>query len=788
MLFRASRFVAAAVLGAVALQAPAIASASAGTPSAAPAAPVVVAAIFDANGAAHPGGLVVRRYETSGNSAAHTLIDQLDNRDDVVSAQVDHRVQASDITAQSTNDLEIQSTNDTLRSQQWGVDAVHAEPAWASSTGTGQIVAVVDTGTDATHPDLAGQVLPGADFTVSADGSGGNGTHDDNGHGTHVSGIIAAIANNGIGVAGVAPNARILPVKALDASGSGWSSDIASGVIWAADHGATVISLSLGSSYDDPSLRSAIAYAHDVRHANVVAAAGNSGQQGNPVFYPGADPGVIAVAATGSAGDHPSFSESGSFVDIAAPGVGILSTWPVASPVLQPGAAPYLYSSGTSMATPFVSAAAALVRSRYGATDPDAVEARLEASSLDLGTAGRDDLFGAGQLDAAAAVCAPTLALAAPTAPAATLGGAATGTTVQVSWTQPACTGGSRNVSYSVTASAASGTVTASVANATSLTLTGLQPGTTYNVTVVASNSAGASGPGTPVTVATTGGSTPAPSTGGPAPTTPPTTNPAPSTSPTTNPAPSTTPGTPSGYWVAASDGAVAAFGSASSVASNGAMALNQPVVGMAATASRRGYWLVARDGGIFSFGDAAFLGSTGSIRLNQPIVGMTTTPTGQGYWFVAADGGIFAFGDAGFFGSTGSLHLNQPIVGMAATPTGRGYWLVARDGGIFAFGDAAFYGSTGAIRLNQPIVGMASTTTGRGYWFVAADGGIFSFGDARFLGSTGGATTRPIVGMATADANGYWLVDADGHVFPFGDAPYYGTAALGATATGIAS
>ena len=121
-----------------------------------------------------------------------------------------------------------------------------------------------------------------------------------------------------------------------------------------------------------------------------------------------------------------------------------------------------------------------------------------------------------------------------------------------------------------------------------------------------------------------------------------------------------------------------------------------------------RGYRLVATDGGIFTFGDAAFFGSTGDIALNQPIVGMAPTATGKGYWLVASDGGIFTFGDAAFFGSTGDIALNQPIVGMAPTATGQGYWLVASDGGIFTFGDAAFFGSTGDIRLNRPIVGMA--------------------------------------------------------------------------------
>ncbi len=232
------------------------------------------------------------------------------------------------------------------------------------------------------------------------------------------------------------------------------------------------------------------------------------------------------------------------------------------------------------------------------------------------------------------------------------------------------------------------------------------------------------------------------------------------------------------GYWMAASDGGIFSFGSAHFYGSTGDIALNQPVVGMAAAPDGRGYWLVASDGGIFSFGDAGFYGSTGDIASNQPIVGMAAAPDGRGYWLVASDGGIFSFGDAGFYGSTGGMVLNKPIVGMAATPDGRGYWLVASDGGVFGFGDASFYGSTGAITLNQPVVGMAASPDGRGYWMVASDGGIFGFGDAGFFGSTGSQVlNEPIVGMAASlDGRGYWLVASDGGVFSFGDSRFYGS------------
>ena len=209
-----------------------------------------------------------------------------------------------------------------------------------------------------------------------------------------------------------------------------------------------------------------------------------------------------------------------------------------------------------------------------------------------------------------------------------------------------------------------------------------------------------------------------------------------------------------------------------------GAMSLNAPIVGMAATPSGQGSWRVAADGGIFTSGDAPYLGSAIRMHLRKPIVGMAATPTGRSYWFVANDGGIFCFGDAKYFGSTGSRHLNQPIVGMAATPTGHGYWLIARDGGVFTFGDAKFYGSAGAIHLNRPIVGGASTASGHGYWFVASDGGVFSYGDAHFAGSTGSLhVTQPIVSMAPSPTGGYLLLADNGRVYNFGSAKNYGSA-----------
>jgi hypothetical protein len=229
------------------------------------------------------------------------------------------------------------------------------------------------------------------------------------------------------------------------------------------------------------------------------------------------------------------------------------------------------------------------------------------------------------------------------------------------------------------------------------------------------------------------------------------------------------------GYWLAASDGGVFAFGAAPFNGSMGGIPLNKPVVGIANIAAG-GYWLVASDGGIFSFG-VPFFGSEGGKPLNEPIVGMAGTPDGGGYYLVASDGGVFTFGDAHFQGSMGGKPLNKPIVGIAVTPDNGGYYLVASDGGVFAFGDAIFQGSMGGTPLNKPVVGMSVDAATSGYWLVASDGGIFSFG-APFLGSTGAIVLNaPVVGMAaTATGLGYRLVATDGGIFSFGNAPFEGS------------
>jgi subtilisin family serine protease len=272
------------------------------------------------------------------------------------------------------------SPNDPLLNRQWGLAQIKASGAWARGAyGSGATIAVVDTGVDLNHPDLQSQLVPGVDLVSEELCTPG--AQDLNGHGTHVAGIAAAATNNGIGVAGTAPLAKIMPVRVLDAAGSGFTDDIGAGIRWAADHGAQVINLSLGDDVPVPFIDiSGISAAVDYAYAHgavVVAAAGN---ETLPFCsYPSASKNAICVAATDSTGFPSSYSNFPARIDggvaVRAPGgdgsgdcgntSDIWSTyWPGASGQDAEHCAPKGYEplAGTSMATPFVSGIAALLR------------------------------------------------------------------------------------------------------------------------------------------------------------------------------------------------------------------------------------------------------------------------------------------------------------------------------------------------------------------------------------------------------------------------------------------
>lgn len=292
---------------------------------------------------------------------------------------------------------------------QWNMELIGAPQAWASSLGAGQRIAVIDTGTDLDHPEFAGQLLAGRDF-VNADDT----AEDQNGHGTHVAGIAAARTDNGTGVAGVAWQARVRPVKVLDATGNGTIANVASAIRWSADQGDRIINLSLGGTADSSTLRDAVNYAYG-KGALLIAAAGNSALEGNPTFYPAAYEHVLAVGAVNDTRGHARYSETGPYVDIAAPGGDpdgetdatvshwIWSTYPRNKGFGLP-AIGYMPVAGTSQATPHVAGVAALVWALNPGLSADQVAAILQESATDLGSPGRDDRFGSGLLNAIGAV------------------------------------------------------------------------------------------------------------------------------------------------------------------------------------------------------------------------------------------------------------------------------------------------------------------------------------------------------------------------------------------------
>jgi len=355
--------------------------------------------------------------------------------------------------------------------------------AWKISTGSPSVVvAVLDTGITTTNPDLAGVKLV-SPYNVLAPSSAPT---DVNGHGTHVTGTIVAKTNNGTGVAGIAPGVSVMPVKVLGDNGSGYWSDFISGLNYAVAHGANIVNMSLGSTLSAAYVTS-FQPAFDAAFAagvTVVASAGNEGN--STVSYPCAFNHVICVAATDNTNAHASFSNINSYIDISAPGVSIASTYINYT---------YAMASGTSMSAPHIAAVAALVLSVHPADSPAQIEAALKSTATHLGAAGINTTFGAGQVNAGAAVAAtPAVIPTAPSAPASVSAVSGNGTAV-VSWAAPASNGGATVTKYTVTSSV--GAKTCATTGALTCTVSGLTNGTAYTFSVVATNAVGNSAPAT---------------------------------------------------------------------------------------------------------------------------------------------------------------------------------------------------------------------------------------------------------------------------------------------------
>ncbi len=314
-------------------------------------------------------------------------------------AEVDRRV-----------DLQSISANDTYYNSEWHLAKIGAPTAWGIAKGDGVVVAVIDSGVDGTHPDLTGQLVPGWNLYDN-----NSNTSDVYGHGTEVAGVIAAASNNSLGVTSVAWNAKIMPVRVSLPDGSAYISTIASGITYAADHGANIANASFATLTGSPTIQSAANYMRS-KGGLVVVAADNSGTLDSTPNTTA----VISVSATDSSDALASWSSYGPYVDVSAPGVNIWTT------TMGGG---YAAVSGTSFSSPMTAAVLALMKSANPALSNVQLESILENTAVDLGTPGYDQYFGYGRIDAAAAVAAaasfgapapdtqaPTASITAPTA------------------------------------------------------------------------------------------------------------------------------------------------------------------------------------------------------------------------------------------------------------------------------------------------------------------------------------------------------------------------------------
>lgn len=374
---------------------------------------------------AHRGRPEVETVSVRGPQRAAAVVAAAQRDEDLLYVGVSQPVELVD-----PPDSPATASADPRRSELWAFDRLDIDSTWNHVDGTGVKVAVLDTGI-ATHEDLPDNVV---DVTSPL---GGSSRADGHGHGTHVAGTIAAIAGNGVGVAGISPGVQLMAVKVLNNQGSGSTASVASGITAAVDAGADVINMSLGGG-SPGGYQTVIDYAR-TEGVSVVAAAGNSRKYNSPTTYPAALDGVTAVAAVDRYSQYGWFSNRGDYVDLAAPGVDVLST-------VKDGG--YESWNGTSMATPHVSATVALVR-QAGAADPEAL---LMQTAEDLGESGRDPDFGAGLIDPLLAVrtalqSAPQGAQP-PDAPEGLAAISAAQGTATISWNPPVQDGGDPVLRY----------------------------------------------------------------------------------------------------------------------------------------------------------------------------------------------------------------------------------------------------------------------------------------------------------------------------------------------------
>jgi serine protease len=325
---------------------------------------------------------------STGGRPVEQVVAELKADPSVALAEPNYRVQVVD-----EGSVAAVGVNDPKSGDQYSLDKMRVRDAWHLATGGSNVIAVLDTGVQYNHPDLAGRLLPGYDF-VSNDSD----ASDDNGHGTWVSGIIAANTNDGYGMSGISWSDKILPVKIMNGEGNGSTADLLAAITWSADQGADVINMSVGGFPYSQVMQDAVNYAFS-KGAILVGAAGNNRREEN--FYPASFDNVISVSATQVEDEFSNWSSWGPKVDVSAPGSSVLTTNCYACTYADHDSwGSHTFISGTSFATPNVAGVLALMRARFPTSSAQQIVNQLFATVDDLGYPGWDNRYGRGRVNA----------------------------------------------------------------------------------------------------------------------------------------------------------------------------------------------------------------------------------------------------------------------------------------------------------------------------------------------------------------------------------------------------
>lgn len=684
------------------------------------------------------------------------------------------------------------------------LDANDAWNNSTSYTGSGKTVVVIDTGVDSSHAFLDGAVVTERCYAEGPNGPGGAGSCPNGldtqtgtgaaapctgtsscGHGTHVAGIAAGRTNvvgAPSGASGVAPAANILAIQVFSkftnadlyqgnpfctALGSASpciltnDTDVLSALEYVLANTTNVasVNMSLGGpseysqtcDFETPDVTDAISTLRNTYGILTAIAAGNDGDSAN-ISWPACISTAVVVGASSktdtlgldSYGDP--YSNSNSLLDVWAPGGSSTSQGAIRSSVpvsldTDGTADGYGLKIGTSMASPMIAGAIAVLREAYPSENANQILYRLQNSGVSITdsrngvTKRRPSVFGA--------ISLPVPPAAAPAAPAsATLvAGLGYGT---LTWSDSDFA-----TSYKIY------DINGALVDTVSDPITTATVPTSRNMparfTVTALNVMGTSSARVSNTVVGL-------------------------SSKTTD-----------GYALFATNGSIKGYGS-SSVFTRSATSPATPVIGGSSNPNETGGWTVTSNGVVAAYGDAQLYGDARTHARSKPIKGIVSTPTGKGYWLLGSEGTVLIYGDARYYGNARGSR-SQNLVGLVPSPTGNGYLLLGNDGGILKYGDARYYGNARGNRSGSPAAGIVGTSTGNGYLIVGRDGGILKYGDAKYFGDARTLRgTKAVVGLRVKqNGNGYWIIANNGDVYPFSATNFGSGAGAGLSFMGVA-